>query len=278
MSSVGGDSGRPRVTRRGFLLGAAGVSAVAGIGYALAPDRLQRRLGLGPDPFIPDAPEGQVRLETVRSQARGSDVDLFTAVPAGYGDGAGLPVVVVLHGASATVAEFRGFGFGRFLTQAIRDGAEPFALAGADGGVLRWEPDAASGDDPQAMVLEEMPRWLADRGFDATRRALWGWSMGGYGALRLAESQPTWPRAVAAFSPAILSGDPVFVDAEELAAVTLGIWCGTSDAFYEEVRAFTRVLPVPPRVETYAEGAHTRFFWNDHTLEAFGFLSRQLSE
>ena len=66
--------------------------------------------------------------------ARGQTVDLFTAVPAGYGDGAGLPVVVILHGASATAKDFQPFGLARFLTQAVRDGAEPFVLAGADGG------------------------------------------------------------------------------------------------------------------------------------------------
>lgn len=252
MDSAVGDSEPRGITRRRFLLGAAGTAVVGGAGFALAPDRLKRRLGLGPDPFVPDAPEGQIRVETVPSQARGRDVDLFTAVPAGYGDGADLPVVVVLHGASATAADFREFGFGRFLTQAVRDGAEPFALAGADGGVLRWEPDPDGGDDPQAMVVEEMPRWLADRGFDATRRALWGWSMGGYGCLRLAEAHPEWPLAVAAFSPAIGSGDSVAAEAGELANLPLGIWCGTSDPFYEEVKAFTAALPTPPEVQTYA--------------------------
>jgi hypothetical protein len=28
---------------------------------------------------------------------------------------------------------------------------------------------------------------------------------------------------------------------------------------------------------TYSEGNHDRFFWNDHTLDAFGYLARQLS-
>lgn len=260
MNQPTGDRSSRGVTRRGFLLGGAGVAGAAvvgGAGYALLPDRLKHRLGLGPDPFIPDAPEGRVRLETVPSAARGRDVNLFTAVPAGHGDGRGLPVVVVLHGGSATAADFRGFGFGRFLTQAVRDGAAPFVLAGADGGVLRWEPDPSSDDDPQAMVVEEMPRWLSARGFDASHRALWGWSMGGYGSLRLAEAYPDWPLAVAAFSPAILAGDPVDADADALAQVPLGIWCGTSDPFYDQVQRFTAALPHAPEIETYAEGAHT---------------------
>jgi hypothetical protein len=46
----------------------------------------------GPHAHIPSAPEGRIRLEQVHSQARGKTVDLFTAVPHGHGDGAGLPV------------------------------------------------------------------------------------------------------------------------------------------------------------------------------------------
>ena len=266
------------VSRRTVLLGAGagGVALAGGAAYAVLPDRFRNRLPWAEDPYVPDAAEGVVRLETVRSQARGRDVDLFTAVPAGHGEGAGLPVVVVLHGASATAADFRPFGLGRFLTAAVEAGAPPFVLAGADGGVLRWEPDPNSADDPQAMLLTEMPRWLEERGFDAGTRALWGWSMGGYGCLRAAEAEPGWARAVAAFSPALSEGEGVFADAERLADVPLGLWCGTDDALYPAVRAFEAELVEPPEIATYTEGGHTRYFWNDHTLEAFEFLASRL--
>jgi S-formylglutathione hydrolase FrmB len=268
------------LSRRHLLIGAAGVGAlgVAGaVGYTVMPDKVKTRLGIGPDPFIPDAPEGQITLETVHSDKRGKDVQLFTAVPDGYGDGEGLPVVVILHGGSATAANYRDFGFGRFLTQAVLDGADPFVLAGADGGLLRWEPDPSSSDDPQAMVIEEMPAWLAQRGFDADQRALWGWSMGGYGSLRLAEAYPQWARAVAAFSPAMRGGDPVYTDVASLAGQNLAIWCGTEDAFYEPIQDFVAVLPEEPEIVSYSAGAHTRVFWNDQTLDAFTFLSQHLT-
>ena len=266
------------VSRRAVLLGAgAGGAALAGgTVYAALPDRFRNRLPWAEDPYVPAAAEGVVRLETVRSQARGRDVDLFTAVPAGYGEGAGLPVVVVLHGASATAADFQPLGLGRFLTAAMEAGAPPFVLAGADGGVLRWEPDPNSADDPQRMVLTEMPRWLEERGFDADTRALWGWLMGGYGCLRTAEAEPGWARAVAAFSPALSEGEAVFADAEQLADVPLGLWCGTDDALYPAVRAFEAELVEPPEIATYTAGGHTRYFWNDHTLDAFEFLASRL--
>jgi pimeloyl-ACP methyl ester carboxylesterase len=253
------------------------VAVVGGLGLALTPP-VKRRLGLGPDPYIPDAPEGLVLLERVESLARGQQVDLFTAVPDGYGDGAGLPVVVILHGASATASDFQRFGLARFLTQSVRDGAEPFVLAGADGGTSRWEGDGLR-DDPQAMLTDELPVWLAARGFDADRRALWGWSMGGYGCLRLAESDPDYARAVATFSPAVNVGDPVFGDAGELSGQPLGIWCGTDDTFYDAIRDLVDVLPEEPQIASFADGeAHTRVYWNDQTLDAFAFLSQHLEE
>jgi len=30
---------------------------------------------------------------------------------------------------------------------------------------------------------------------------------------------------------------------------------------------------VEPEVVTFADGAHTRVFWNDHTLDAFDWLA-----
>ncbi len=249
---------------------------LGGAGYAAMPESLKLRLGWGADPYIPDAPEGRVRLETVYSTARGHEVDLFTAVPAGYGDGKGLPVVVVLHGASATASDLESFGLPRFLTASVRAGTEPFALAGADGGATSWEP-GADGDNPRRMVVEEMPRWLTERGFDPGRRALWGWSMGGYGALRIAELDPGWAAAVAAFSPAVGTGDAVFDAAGALAPTPLAIWCGREDALYASVRALVDSLVRRPEIVSYADGGHTRVFWNDHTLEAFEFLGRHLA-
>jgi pimeloyl-ACP methyl ester carboxylesterase len=276
MQREGSEAG---ISRRGLLIGACGVGAVAvagGAAYALAPSPWKRRLGIGGDDwFIPDAPKGEYHLETVASEQRGTDVELFTAVPHGYGDGAGLPVVIVLHGGTGRPHDYERFGFPQFVTQSVLDGNEPFVLAGADSGTLGWLPSGS--DDPQAMVVDEMPRWLADRGFDADRRALWGWSLGGRGSLILAERYPDFARALAAFSPAIQSRDDLpFDDVEALADLPLGIWCGTEDMFYENDQAFVAALATKPEVVTYGPGAHTRYFWNDHTLEAFTFLAPHL--
>ena len=258
-----------------MIVGAAGVTVGLAASWPLVPQGVKRRLGFGPDPYIPDAAEGVITLETVSSTARGADVSLFTAVPAGYGAGAGLPVVVVLHGATGRPTDYQEFGLGRFLTAAVEAGAPPFVLAGADGGTLRWEPQP-DGDDPQRMVRDELPQWLSDRGFDASRRAVWGWSMGGYGALRLAETAPRWAQATAAFSPAVTVGDAVFADVDKLARQPLGVWCGTDDGLYDDVRALVDALPVEPEAGSFSAGGHTRVYWNAQTMAAFAFLGQAL--
>jgi hypothetical protein len=268
------------VTRRRLLQAGAAtavVGAAGAVGWAAAPDgfkyRLGEQLGLNPDPYVPDVPEGTIRIEDVSSTTMG-DVRLFTAVPDGFGDGAGLPVLVVLHGSSATVEDFAEFGFGRFVTAAARDGF-PLVLAGTDDGPSGWL--AGGGVDPEAMLRDEMPAWLAARGFDAGRRALWGWSRGGYGALHFATTAPTWGRALALFSPALGEDDPLFGDVGRLGQLPVGLWCGEDDAFYPACRTLADALPQPPQVDTSGDGGHTRQYWNDQTLPMLRWVGGHLA-
>lgn len=266
--------GKP-MSRRALLGGAAG-GAVVLAGLAAAGPVRSTLFGddEAPGP-VPDAPVGDERVEQRRSAARGRDVDFYTAVPAGHGDGHDLPVCLILHGASATAADYPGFGLGRFLSDAVARGAAPFVLAGADGGQLGWEP--SGGDDPQRMVHEELPKWCAARGFDTSRLAGWGWSLGGYGVLRLGETFPGFLRAIAAFSPAVSSGDRVFQSIDALRGTRIGLWCGLQDPLYGTVRRLARALPQPPEAGGYADGRHTRRYWNRVSPSAFDFLAAALA-
>jgi acetyl esterase/lipase len=265
-----------RVSRRTLLASAAGLTA--GAGLLLLPrfrDVIPRFRDPGPAPVIPDAPPGDERLERRVSAARGRPVDFYTAVPDGHGDGRGLPVALILHGGSKTARDFPALGLGRFLTAAVRGGAPPFVLAGATGDRLAWQP--AGRDDPRRMVREEIPAWCAERGFDTTRVAAWGWSMGGYGALLLAQTFPGFVRSVAALSPAVHPGDAVFTQVNMLRGVPVGLWCGRDDGLYDDVRALHRALPEPPVAGGYADGRHNFGYWSTVVPTAFEFLARTVA-
>ncbi|MFC5941461.1 alpha/beta hydrolase [Micromonospora harpali] len=262
-----------RLSRRGVLVAASGAAVLAVGGAVAAWEAIRPRQG--PAPELPDAPPGDERLLRRESAARGRTVDFWTAVPAGHGDGRGLPVCLVLHGASATPRDYARFGLARFLTDAVRRGAPPFVLAGATGGRLSWR--AAGADDPQRMVREEVPAWCAERGFDAGRVAAWGWSMGGFGSLLLAETFPGWLRAVAAFSPAVRAGDAVFTGAAWLRGTPVGLWCGRQDGLLDEVQALARALPEPPVRAEYADGRHDFTYWGRVVPDAFALLGAALA-
>ncbi|WP_330465575.1 alpha/beta hydrolase-fold protein [Micromonospora zamorensis] len=261
-----------RPTRRGLLLAGAGATVLA-VGAGWAARDLIRPAPARPVP--PDAPSGDERLTSRPSAARGRTVDFYTAVPDGYGDGRGLPVCLVLHGASTAARDFPGLGLGRFLTDAVRRGAAPFVLAGATGDRLSWRPSGR--DDPQRMVREELPAWCAERGFDATRLAGWGWSMGGYGSLLLAGTWPGLLRAVAAFSPAVAPGDAVFANVDRLRGTPLALWCGRQDDFLDDVQALERALPEPAARAEYADGRHDFGYWGRMIPSAFDFVAAALA-
>lgn len=273
------------LSRRGFIVGGvatAGTVALGGAalatGHVHLPDRARRMLDdEGPDGVIPDVPAGTISLRTMASAARGRDVGFWTAVPDGHGAGAGLPVCLILHGATATTADYTKFGFGQFLTAAVRAGVPPFVLAGADGGQTFWKGSGpGSADDPQKMLRDEVPQWCADLGFDASRVAAYGWSMGGNGSLLTAERHPGWLRAVSALSPAISVGDEVFHRVDTLVGAQTALWCGESDPLLPAVKALAAKIPGGPAVAAWDKGAHRRVYWNRVTPAAFAFVGRAL--
>ena len=282
------------VSRRALLTGAAVLAGAAALGAAgVATDLLpgsagiRRRLGWnGPDGVVPAVPRGPVRSQSLASAARGTQVNLVTIVPDGT-PAAGLPVLLALHGRGANAHTLVDLGLPEFLTAAVRAGTPPFAIAAVDGGDRYWHP--TPGDDPQAMLRDEVPGWLTGTGFGPVFGAL-GISMGGFGALlwaRGAASSPTPAVAVVAVSPALFPtwGDAkarnVFADEADWAeseplrhldaldGSTLGVWCGTEDPFVGPARELA--TGARAAVARFDAGQHDDGYWRRVLPDALAF-------
>ncbi|GAA2433249.1 hypothetical protein GCM10010191_54270 [Actinomadura vinacea] len=294
---------RPMVSRRVFLGGGlAGLGGLMAGGLALVEEgvlpgkvRLDKTLGRCGD--VPPAPAvaGVVRPGTLRSRHRGRDVGVVVVLPAGVNSLKGLPVVVALHGNGGTAeAAVSGLALDRYLTDAARK-VRPFALVAVDGGASSYWHTRSSGDDPIAMIVEELLPWLRRQGARTGRFGAIGWSMGGYGALVLAQTVGA-PRVsgVVASSPALFSSykdaqstnglafddaadfarQDVFRRLDRLRGVPVRVDCGNSDPFapmVEQLRG--RLRPAGGM----SKGCHDGAFWRARLPDQLDFLGRHLA-
>ncbi|MCE0459315.1 alpha/beta hydrolase [Curtobacterium flaccumfaciens] len=287
------------ITRRSLLIGGTGVVAAGavaeGINLGLLPGRstLYRVLGLdGTDGTVPDVEAVPTASGTFVSTARnGRTVGWTIAAPA---SDTPLPVAVALHGYGDDHTSFfgRSLGYDRFLAAHVADGGAPFAIASIDGGNRYWHP-RADGDDPAAMVVDEFLPLIARRGFDTDRLALTGYSMGGFGALRLGGVLgASRVRAVSAISPALWKSAAdtargAFDDAADFRAntvlgrqraldgVAVRVDCGNGDGFAPAVHAYVDGFATPP-AGGFAPGAHTHGYWRRLAPQQLAFLGRHL--
>jgi S-formylglutathione hydrolase FrmB len=259
----------------------------------------QAQLGLnGTDGVVPDVEPGPTLSGSFVSEARGG-VHTGWAVTRPPGSSGPLPLVVALHGLGADHATLLGprMGVDRFLAATVAGGTPPYAVAVVDGGRSYWHP-RPSGEDASAMVVEELLPLLADHpdvDVDTGRLGLLGWSMGGYGVLRLAgllgaDRVP----AVVACSPALWTdaadASPTgFADAEEydefsvlgrqddLAGIAVRVDCGTGDPFYRAAEDYVGGFPDDAQVtSTFEPGGHTTGYWRRMLPAQLDFLGRRL--
>jgi enterochelin esterase-like enzyme len=232
------------------------------------------------------------------SRARRRTVGYTIAYPPGHGPGSTLPLVVMLHGyggnhtdalAGMTPAE-------AVALQVPEGGLPPMALVTVDGGGGYWH--AHRGDDPMAMVIDELiPRCQArGLGLRPEPIGIMGISMGGYGALLLAEKYPELFAAVAAISPAVwttyaeaeganpgayasaadFAANDAVTHASALAHTPVRVASGLSDPFHPGVVALVRGLP-PSAVVDLSPGCHTGPFFRAQEPPSLSFLGRYLS-
>ncbi len=294
-----------RVGRRSLLLGAAGVlaggtAAAAGVYEGVLPGRprLQALLGLNGEPGrVPDVAWGPVETGSfVSERSLGAQTRWVLLRPPGTGTDP-LPLVVALHGLDWDLDGFLpdGIGLPQFLAAATAAGVPPFAIVAAEGGGSYWHrrPD---GEDAGAMVTDELLPLMAARADLSTDRiGLLGWSMGGYGALRLAELLGAGRvAAVAVAGPAIWS-DPSdassagFEDEAEydeftvtgrqadLDGIAVRIDCGTGDPFYRDVEDYVAGFDHDADVtSSFEPGAHDRDFWRRVLPDQLAFVGTRL--
>ncbi len=299
----------PSLSRRTVLAGGAGLAAgacVAG-GYELVQDgilpgryRLDRLTGAcGSAPPPPAGPPPSRHAVAFHSAYRRREVRMLTLLPAGAAPAAGLGVVVALHGAGGDPASMA-----RQVAPAMtRARISRFAVILVDGGSTYWHA-RADGDDPAGMIIHEVLPRAAAAGLRTGRIGLAGLSMGGFGALLLAERFSAadgaggMPRvaAVAALSPAIFASYPdaraasaaafdspadfarnnVFSTLGALRHVPTLISCGRDDPFQAEtvrVRARLAALTGRPVPGGISPGCHDGAFWGRTMPAALAFLA-----
>lgn len=262
--------------RRGLLLGAAGLVVAAGCGSSSQ---------------VPSDVE-LISGNFVSARMKGRSIGWSIAVPGGHHD-ALLPVVVSLHGRGGDHrSTFDDLGLAAVLDQVVAAGATPFALASVDGGDHGYWHARADGTDAGAMVRDEFVPLLGRRGLDTKVLGLYGWSMGGYGALLLAGKDRMPVRGVAVSSAALFTSPgatpagayddaadyvrhDVYGHPEWLRGVPVHLDCGLQDPFYAATREFAAQLSPRP-VTSYAPGKHDASYWHRSAAAAFAFLGEHL--
>jgi pimeloyl-ACP methyl ester carboxylesterase len=235
---------------------------------------------------------------TFSSAARNRTVGYTIAFPPGHGEGSSLPLVVMLHGfggnhTSAVV------GMSPAQAMALRVNGVPLAsmaMVTVDGGGGYWNPHP--GDDPMAMVIEEVIPMCQRLGLGRPPKRIgtMGISMGGYGALLLAEKFPHLIAAAAAISPAIwtsyteardanagayasaadFAASNAVSHASALASTPVRVASGDDDPFHPGVVALAQALPAGAVVQ-FSSGCHNGLFFTAQEPPSLAFLAQHLA-
>lgn len=232
------------------------------------------------------------------SRARRQQVSYTIAYPPGHRRGDTLPLIMGLH---AFGRDHTRILTGLTMAQALAlrvNGRPlpPMAMAAADGGKGYWNPHP--GDNPMAMVIDEFIPMCQRLGLGRAPRSIGtlGISMGGYGAILLAEKFPHLIAAVAALGPAIwtsyaqarsvnpgaytsaaaFAAADVVTHARALAPVAVRVASGLDDPFHPGVVALAKVLP-PGADVAISKGCHSAPFFMSQEPAAMAFLGRHIA-
>jgi enterochelin esterase-like enzyme len=233
------------------------------------------------------------------SQTRHRTVGYTVAWPPGVDIGTPLPLVIMLHGEGANHSNaLTGMTPGEAVALEIAGRTlPPMAMVTVDGGDGYWNPHPE--DNPMEMVVSELVPMCQrmNLGKPPQKIGAMGISMGGYGALLIAEKYPDLIRAVAAISPAIWTSyeqaravnsaayasaadfaeDDVVTHASALTDTPVRVASGNDDPFHPGVVALARALPDTAEV-TFSQGCHTGSFFTAQEPPSLQFLGTHLAK
>ncbi len=203
----------------------------------------------------------------------GQTVQWLVATPQGIPKG----TVIVLHGKTDSARK-------AFDGLALADLARStgYALAAIDGDSTYW---TSYGDiDTASMVTGDFLAILADKGLPVDRIALTGYSMGGLGALHIAQQLGAQRvSAVLPMSAAVWEGGhpgaegqaqaQVRTDAGKLAGIPVRIVSGTDDDLTPSNQSLAKLIP--GAATEWSPGAHDFAYWRRALAGQLAWLAQQ---
>lgn len=206
----------------------------------------------------------------------GQTVHWIVATPQGPPRG----TVIVLHGKTDTAQ--KAYDQLRLTEQAQASG---YALAAIDGGSTYWTN--YNGIDTAAMVIDDFLPLLGQQGLPVDRVGLTGYSMGGLGALLLAEQLgPDRVLGVAPMSAAVWEdGKPgaeghaqqqVRRDVGKLAGIPVSIASGTDDSLTPANQSLA--AQIPHAHTEWTQGAHDFDYWRPTLTRQLQWLAAQAQQ
>ncbi|MBX3729547.1 MAG: esterase family protein [Candidatus Sumerlaeia bacterium] len=251
-------------------------------------------------------PEG-FHFLTFLSPALGARDNVTLWIPPGHEEAGNLPMVVLLHGVFGSNWSWAFNGGAHVAARdLIASGAiRPMALVMPSDGLL------GEGSGYLKTPTRDCERWIVDDVIGCARDEfacfgpslpvfLAGFSMGGFGALRLGAKYPDRFRAIAGHSSVThfdqmalfvanrpeLYGEPPEEDRSVLywmrhhraALPPVRFDCGVEDKLFEHNRALHDALLADGIPHTFAAlpGTHSWAYWHEHLADTLAFFDEQL--
>lgn len=257
---------------------------------------LRRFFGFcGDTPALPDIGTYVVNTGTMQSKAMGRAMPYAFAMPdRGISNPGRLPLIIALPGDGGAATDFvDDLGLPNYAFQA---GLRACFVSPGDVDSSYYHP-RQDGTDMLAFIVDELVPMIERRqhvGGSRHNRAVYGVSMGGFGALLIAQRYPHLVCAAAAGSPAVFStyhdaitGHAHTFDSEAdwqqwglwnqlstMGGVPVRIDCGDADPFAATARQL--IAKIPGAVGEIGSGCHERSFWRRIAPADIEFLKKFL--